>query len=429
MPMTARQKQQGEGSGSDGQGTKANRNTTSSGGMPMGVRESGAERGLVQLPWTSGRARKTAVSMDELCTQGKVTRRQRHGALVRNISLDPGLCMLLFQHLMSMPPWAMNQASQFNPIVGLFNFSLANDAQSLLLSKLPVTPRADCSHPLSNQLASLCHTCGPKAEDTVVDDDVPEECPTSILNAALLLLMLPTLKQRSRIFLIMTQASPPSWLLLTRNPAILIYSMQSQRMQLATVNSFFGSEVWCPSPSFSDGATIVGSHVQALLPLDALAQAFIVADGANSSAGHDGGAINPIISEKDLIQGNAGDKAILVDKSALKINRECCSKNYIWLTRGRLIKYMIETNKPMQVFQDDDDVEVLPKKGKGKLLKEQDQKDEEMDEQEKDKHRSSEEMLDDLGYNTTFGNGSWMVRKATIQFVKEILRPRGHVKE
>ncbi|MCO5547861.1 hypothetical protein L7F22_001313 [Adiantum nelumboides] len=42
----------------------------------------------------------------------------------------------------------------------------------------------------------------------------------------------------------------------------------------------------------------------------------------------------------------------------------------------KLIKYMIESNKPLQeVFEDDDDVEVLSKKGKGKLSKEEDQKD------------------------------------------------------
>ncbi|MCO5590725.1 hypothetical protein L7F22_044700 [Adiantum nelumboides] len=45
-----------------------------------------------------------------------------------------------------------------------------------------------------------------------------------------------------------------------------------------------------------------------------------------------------------------------------KINRDCYSENYIWLTRARLIKYMIETNGALQdVFQDDVDVEVLSK--------------------------------------------------------------------
>ncbi|MCO5550485.1 hypothetical protein L7F22_003972 [Adiantum nelumboides] len=53
---------------------------------------------------------------------------------------------------------------------------------------------------------------------------------------------------------------------------------------------------------------------------------------------------------------------------------------------------MIEANIPMQeVFKGDDDVEVLLEKGKGKLSKGQDQKDEEIYEQEKDEQRSSED--------------------------------------
>ncbi|MCO5564157.1 hypothetical protein L7F22_017813 [Adiantum nelumboides] len=44
------------------------------------------------------------------------------------------------------------------------------------------------------------------------------------------------------------------------------------------------------------------------------------------------------------------------------INRDCYSENHLWLIRERLIKYMIETNGPLQdVFKDDDDVEVLSK--------------------------------------------------------------------
>ncbi|MCO5612630.1 hypothetical protein L7F22_066899 [Adiantum nelumboides] len=44
-----------------------------------------------------------------------------------------------------------------------------------------------------------------------------------------------------------------------------------------------------------------------------------------------------------------------------QINRDCYSENHIWLTRARLIKYMIETNGPLQDVFKDDDVEVLSK--------------------------------------------------------------------
>ncbi|MCO5557033.1 hypothetical protein L7F22_010588 [Adiantum nelumboides] len=83
-------------------------------------------------------------------------------------------------------------------------------------------------------------------------------------------------------------------------------------------------------------------------------------------------------------------------KSAfIEINRECYSENHIWLTRARVIKYMLEIKRPLEgVFEDDDDdyVEVLPEEGKGKLAKKEDQKEHEKDEHEKDEQRTSEEM-------------------------------------